>query len=33
MLGILAVLFVWGALLALLRAGLAALDHFGLFGA
>ena len=31
--GILAVLFVWGALLALLRAGLAALDHFGLFGA
>lgn len=30
-LGIVAVLFVWGALLALLRAALAALDHFGLF--
>jgi hypothetical protein len=31
--GILAVVFVWGAVLAVLRTALAAIEHFGLFGA
>jgi hypothetical protein len=30
--GLLALLFVWGAVVALLRAALAAIEHFGLFG-
>jgi hypothetical protein len=32
-LGVLSVLFVWGALLTLLRVALAAIDHVAVFGA